>query len=549
MTDAFDEHSLRVLILAPQGRDAALASALLAEAGIVSVACPDLPGLIDAVKHGAAAVLVTDEAMRSADLAPFHAWIAGQPIWSDLPILVLTRGGGGNERNPNAKRLTDTLGNVSFIERPFHPTSLVSLVESALRGRLRQYEARTRIETVRVAQAALEVANVTLEQRVEERTARLGEAQAALRQAQKLEAIGQLTGGIAHDFNNLLMVVSGGLEVMDRQKDPVRRQRLVDGMKQAAARGAKLTKQLLAFSRTQALKSEPVDLKQQIDGMASLLDHALGGSVQVESRLSDGLWPVEVDPTELELVMLNLCVNARDAMPKGGVIRIDGENESVDGRDHVRLRITDEGEGMAPDIQAKVFEPFFTTKDIGKGSGLGLAQVYGFIQQSGGTVEIQSVVGEGSSIIMTLPRAESEAVSPAAGEPTPAPLDRGDALRVLLVEDDEEVAALVGEMLGELGCIPRRVDSAASALEALAADPAVDLVLSDIMMPGGVSGIDLAAEIGVRKPDLPVLLTSGYPSAFEGAAAAHGWMLLPKPYGSGELQAAIDSVMRSRVAA
>ena len=535
----------RILVLTPHGRDSVVAASLLAEGGMTSAVCADVGQLVVGMRSDPGAVLVVEESLRNADLAEVFAWIEAQPPWSDLPFVVLTARGGGPERNPAALRLSQTLGNVSFLERPFHPTTLISVLQVALRGRGRQYEARERIETIRAAEEALREANANLEERVEERTARLAETEAALRQAQKLEAIGQLTGGIAHDFNNLLLVISGGLEVMDRQKDPARRTRIVDGMRQAADRGARLTKQLLAFSRHQPLKAEPVDLVTHIEGMRTLLDHALAGDVTIDTDLPADLWPVEVDPTELELVVLNLCVNARDAMPGGGRIRIHATNVAMArdrGGDFVRLVISDPGVGMSPELTARVFEPFFTTKDIGKGSGLGLAQVYGFAQQSGGSVEIDSAVGVGTSIILCLPRA---ARGPAtADDADDAPMvATGDGRSILVVEDDDEVAALVTEMLGQQGFDCTRVASAEAALGALADGRHIDGVFSDVMMPGGVDGVELATELRRRRPELPIVLTSGYADAFAPRAAAEGLTLLPKPYTSAELAVVLNRAL------
>ncbi|MDB5439872.1 MAG: histidine kinase, partial [Caulobacteraceae bacterium] len=466
------------------------------------------------------------------------------PPWSDLPIVLLTQRGGGPEQNPVAMRLSQTLGNVSFLERPFHPTTLISLMRVALRGRGRQYEARERIETIRAAEDALRIANTDLEERVEERTARLLAAESALRQSQKLEAIGQLTGGVAHDFNNLLMVISGGLEVMDKQRDPERRSRIVTGMRQAADRGAKLTKQLLSFSRTQPLKAEPVDLIVQVEGMKTLLDHALSGDIGVDSDMAVDLWPVEVDPSELELVILNLCVNARDAMPDGGRVRISGRNHRTSEGDFVQLRISDTGVGMTDEVKTRVFEPFYTTKEVGKGSGLGLAQVYGFARQSGGSVEIESAVGKGSTIILTLPRSKTPPPVPAQIDDSPLQ-NRGLGELVLVVEDDDAVATLVAEMLSQIGYGCERVDTAAAAIATLSKNHPIGAVFSDVMMPGGMSGIDLAGEIHRRWPGLPVVLTSGFAAAFEDRAQAEGVRLLPKPYGPADLAGLLHAAINA----
>ena len=376
--------------------------------------------------------------------------------------------------------------------------------------------------------------------------ARLAEAESQLRQAQKIEAIGQLTGGVAHDFNNLLMVVLGGLSMIERPGDPARRSRILDGMRQAAERGASLSRQLLAFARRQPLKAEPVDLRLQLAAMRDLLDRALRGDVHVKTEFSADLWVVLVDPAEL--VLLNLCVNARDAMPGGGTITVAARNapnlqhEDLRG-DFVILSVRDEGMGMAPEILARVFEPFFTTKDVGKGSGLGLPQVYGFAEQSGGAVRVESTVGQGTTVTLTLPRTDRP---PAPATETivldeAAPKKTSGA--ILLVEDDDEVASLVTDMLRELGYGVTRTANAEAALGALANARPVDLIFSDIMMPGAMNGLDLAREAHRRRPDLPILLTSGYADAAMRGAAREGFEVLRKPYDIQTLERSIREVL------
>ncbi|MBP9232286.1 MAG: response regulator [Phenylobacterium sp.] len=368
-------------------------------------------------------------------------------------------------------------------------------------------------------------------------------AESALRQSQRMEAMGQLTGGVAHDFNNILMIASSGLDLMERTDKPERRKVLIDGMRQAVERGASLTRQLLAFSRRTSLRPEVIDLAAQLEGMRLLLDRSLGEDISVALDLPPGLWRVKVDPSEFELAVLNLAVNARDAMPGGGAITIGGENRPIGSDaalpgDHVALRITDTGSGMTPEILSRVFEPFFTTKAVGKGTGLGLSQVYGFSRASGGDVRIESEVGLGSTIFLLLPRTE-EALPLATPELSPVTRPPGAQGDVLLVEDDEGVATLVSGMLTELGYNVTRVDCAAGALAALEANPAFDIVFSDLVMPGEMDGIALAREIGRLWPSLPVLLTTGF-SPGVAAAAEEGLTLLTKPYGIGALAAALD---------
>ncbi|MFN6980911.1 MAG: ATP-binding protein [Brevundimonas sp.] len=344
--------------------------------------------------EGAGLAIIVDDVLRSADLSSLSTWIHAQPSWSDFPFLILTQRGGSVERNPVAQRLSQTLGNVGFLERPFHPTTLVSAVRTALRGRSRQYEARERIEQIQRAEALLE-------RRVADRTAELEsanrqlagqisereKAEDALRQAQRLEAVGQLTSGIAHDFNNLLTVIIGNVEqIRKRTDDPALEKRLAM-MAEASRRGAQLTAQMLAFSRRQKLEPRAVDLNDTVRRMRDMLQSAIGGSVHIlDPDLADDLWAAMIDPTQIELVILNLAINARDAMEVGGTLRIRTANiitlepatpEQPPAGEHVMVSVSDDGSGIPDKVLAKVFEPFFTTKAVGKGSGLGLSQVYG----------------------------------------------------------------------------------------------------------------------------------------------------------------------------
>lgn len=551
MNVARDHH---VLVFAPIGRDGLAAAELFRSSNLETINCRSLPELVTEMSAGVGAVLLAEEGLFGKDTAPLAQWIANQPPWSDLPFVILT----SHREHPAVvawrRGVVALLRNVSLLERPVQPMTLTSAIQSAMRARRRQYEIRALLEArEQTAQQleklivertrALEEANEQLRLEMNER-ARVEET---LRQAQKIEAIGQLTGGVAHDFNNLLMVISGGLDMLDRQTDPNRRRRLMDGMVQAAQRGASLTKQLLAFSRRQTLRPEPVDVASQMGGMRELLDRSLRGDVHVAFDFPDTLWPVEVDPGELELVILNLAVNARDAMPNGGTIVVRGENlpdlndEQIVG-DYVRLSVVDTGVGMGPEILARVFEPFFTTKEIGKGSGLGLAQVHGFATQSRGMVRIRSEVGQGTSIELYLPR--SHRVPPKERHLIDLNMvrpKRDNHGRILLVEDDEEVAALVSEMLGQLGYEVTHAASGVAALGALADGRAVDLIFSDIMMPGGMNGIELAREIKRRRSDIPVLLTSGYSEAAVHDAELAGIRILPKPYHIDDLAAALSA--------
>jgi signal transduction histidine kinase/ActR/RegA family two-component response regulator len=368
-----------------------------------------------------------------------------------------------------------------------------------------------------------------------------------LRQAQKIDALGQLTGGVAHDFNNLLQVISSGLQVLGRQNDPARREQIYSAMRQAVDRGASLCRQLLAFSRRQALQPEAVNLERLAGDMRELLNRSLRGDIQIQSSFEERLWCVEVDPGELELVILNLALNARDAMPSGGTIEISARNmpaladHDLVG-DFVRLNIVDSGVGMSPDVLGHAFEPFFTTKEVGSGSGLGLAQAHGFARASGGAVRIESTPGRGTLVSLFLPRTlKTPAYAP---ELMPQAVDdrSGNAAQVLIVEDDDEVAALTVEMINQLGYGTTRVASAEAALGALADRRSVDIVFSDVMMPGRMNGVELAQEIRRRRPNLPVLLTSGYAEAARRKAGAQPIKIIAKPYRIDELRDALAAV-------
>jgi signal transduction histidine kinase len=550
----------RVLIFAPIGRDGPSCAEVLRRAGWKVDIRNDLPSLVSEIRAGAGAALIAEEGLYGKDISDLADWVAHQPAWADLPFILLTSRHDANQVLSWRRDITASLRNVSLLERPIQPITLAATVRAALRARARQYEIRALMQERERATSVLEAlvaertqelqaTNTELVKQMEER-ARVEES---LRQSQKIEAIGQLTGGVAHDFNNLLMVISGGLEMLRRQIETGRRERLLDGMQKAAQRGAALTRQLLAFSRRQELKPEPLNVARQIEKMRELLDRSLQGDVHVTLDFVRDLWNVEVDAGELELVILNLAVNARDAMPSGGAITIAARNcpalkeDDLHG-DFVRLSVSDTGMGMSPEVQARVFEPFFTTKEIGKGSGLGLAQVHGFVSQSHGAVRIHSEPGAGTTISLYLPRSDKIPLDEPLSDTTPVESDAGANSRlVLLVEDDTEVAKLTMEMLDQLGFQVIRAESAAAALGALANGRSVDLVFSDVMMPGGMNGVELAREIKTRRRELPVLLTSGFGDSVRSEAEALGVRILPKPYGLNQLSSALKTLVESDV--
>ena len=392
-------------------------------------------------------------------------------------------------------------------------------------------------------QAALERLRHESEQRLA--------AEQRLRQAQKMEAVGQLTGGIAHDFNNLLAVIVGSLEMLQRRLDrgETNVTRYVTSALEGANRAATLTQRLLAFSRQQALDPKPVDPNELVSGMADLLRRTLGETIAVEVRLAEGLWRTFVDPNELEHALLNLAVNARDAMPEGGRLVIETRNATVQhatgeiaAGDYVRLSVTDTGTGMPPEVAAKAFDPFFTTKGEGQGTGLGLSQVYGFVTQSGGHVRIDSGPGRGTAIVIDLPRYTGSAVADARAEAQGA-VDAGRGETVLVVEDDDRVRRFSVDALTELGYATLEASSAAAALELIQAHPQIVVLFTDVVMPQ-THGRALAEEALRRRPDLKVLFTTGY--ARDVLRDETGLALLPKPFTLEQLASKLREVLADR---
>jgi PAS domain S-box-containing protein len=361
----------------------------------------------------------------------------------------------------------------------------------------------------------------------------LERAREQLAQAQKMEAIGQLTGGVAHDFNNLLMIVSGQAQLMRKRLDDPRDVRALDAIESAARSGASLTRQLLTFARRQRLNTAVVDLGARVSGFQDMLGSSVGGAVKLVIDVAPDIWPVEIDAGEFELALVNIAVNARDAMPNGGALTLSARNVTL-GRDaavpltgdFVRVSVFDTGCGIASDVLSKVFEPFFTTKEIGKGTGLGLSQVYGFARQSGGDVTVTSEEGRGTMVAIYLPRSTkpvtADAPPPLAAEPLAA------TTTVLVVEDNAQVGDVSTMLLEQLGCKVLRAARPDAALAVLASGVKVDLVFSDIVMPGEMDGLALARAVRQDYPGLPVLLATGYSSAAE--RAGHQFPILRKPY-------------------
>ena len=676
---------MRALILAPNGRDAPLSVVLLREMGVKGDICADLGQLTAELQQGAGLAIIADEALQGADLRLLVAFLGVQPAWSDMPIILLTHRGGGPERNPAALRLGELLGNVSFIERPFHPTTLSSMVRAAVRGRRRQYEARSRLEEIsereqqlqtaltagrlgswslnaqtlmfqaspssrrhlgvtsdgefsyeqlrrvvhpkdleRLTQAlqhtlktgvdyVIEYRNVrqegsvqwvdvraralkdvygtvvslvgvslditsrknselererllaelaaertalstltrTLEQRVAERTGELmaevaarEKTQEQLLQSQKMESVGQLTGGIAHDFNNLLMAVMGNLEILRKRlpNEPGTR-RLIDGAMQGAQRGAALTQRMLAFARQQDLKTVSADIGALVSGMQELLRRSLGPQIALHLHIDRNLPPAAVDAHQVELAVLNLAINARDAMPDGGVIdlRVDQKDVEDEARlapgTFVRVQVADTGCGMDAVTLSKAIEPFFSTKPLGKGTGLGLSMTHGLAVQLGGHLDLASEVGVGTVATLWLPMATEPAV---VLEVPPQASPMGRCATILVVDDDPLIAMSTVDMLEDLGHVVIEANSGQRALEIIDVRRDIDLMMTDQAMPG-MTGIQLAEIVRLKRPHMPVLLATGYTDLPTSKLA--NLPRLAKPYQQAQLQAEIEKLL------
>ena len=380
--------------------------------------------------------------------------------------------------------------------------------------------------------------------------AALQRAKEQLAQSQKMEALGQLTGSIAHDFNNLLTIVSGHAQLLRRRLSDPKQLKAIDALQSAASRGESLTRQLLAFSRRQPLSPIVVDLRERIESVHAMLLGSLRGNIELVCNVPADLWPVEIDIAEFELALVNIAVNARDAMPGGGTITISARNASLGPRDKVdqlegeflALSVKDTGVGIAPDILPRVFEPFFTTKGVGKGTGLGLSQVYAFAHQSGGGVHATSTVGSGTTITIYFPRSHAQVARSAriADEPSMAP---GEGV-VLIVEDNPEVAEVTASMVQQLGYQAVRAENAADALSTLQRDANIKLVFSDIVMPGAMNGIALAQVISKRYAGLSVVLTSGYADMVQ--TAEPQFVVLRKPFQLSALEKAFREALEGQ---
>lgn len=434
--------------------------------------------------------------------------------------------------------------------RSWTPEELTFIKEMASRVRIAVERSRN--------EAALRDLNATLQERVATAVRERATTEEALRQAQKMEAVGQLTGGLAHDFNNLLAGISGSLELIQTRMQQGRLtdvERYVAAAQGAAKRAANLTHRLLAFSRRQTLDPKPIDVNRLVNGIQEMIQRTVGPAIPIEVVGASGLWPALVDSSQLENALLNLCINARDAMPDGGRITVETANKWIDehaARQHdmppgqyLALSVTDTGIGMPPNVKARVFEPFFTTKPIGEGTGLGLSMIYGFVQQSGGQVRIYSEVGKGTTVCIYLPRHYGTVDDEDQGSKL-ADLPRADqGATVLVVDDEPTVRMLIADILEELGYTALEASDSASGLKILLSDVRIDLLVTDVGLPGGMNGRQMADAASASRPDLSVLFITGYAenAILGNGHLAPGMSVITKPFAIEAMAARIRSLI------
>jgi len=556
----------RLLILAPRGRDAELIGEVLERDGVDCSVLPSFEALLQELGAGAAAAIVAEEALDGAAIADLDGYLRRQPPWSDFPLILLVSRPIGRAGSGLRVRLSE-LGNVILLERPLNVQTLCSAASTALRGRRRQYQTRDMVAerervaaTLRSSQEQLVHLNETLEARIDERTRALAQANDRLtneiiereralqtvNQLQKMEAMGRLTGGIAHDFNNLLNVVQGNLDlIMLVSADETTRKR-AEVARNACRRGAKLTGQLLAFSRNQSLDLRAVSVDELFGGMRELVATSLGSAISLEFEVGPEVEGVLADTNQIEMALLNLAINARDAMPRGGSLRFCARRAApppalLPEGDYVCIAVVDDGEGMSRETAARVFEPFFTTKEVGKGTGLGLSQVYGMAQQSGGAAQVRSEQGAGTTVEIWLRACAADA--PQA--PARARAHAATGARILVVEDDDVVRTSVAESLQALG---HRVTQAANGAEALGqlGQERPELMITDYLMPG-MTGLELMLQARGLYPGLPMIIVTGYADMKAIEEVLGQDILLRKPFQLAELESSVESALARTV--
>jgi signal transduction histidine kinase len=543
-----------VLVLMPVGRDAATVAKLIERAGLRPVVCNTVQEMTENLEWVVEVAVVAEEALYGNNVRLLEDWVGRQPPWSDQPFVVLTNHNEGGQFAAFRRELVIRLRNVGFLERPLQAITLQATVLSAERARRRQYQTRAYLEAQRgvatelerlVAQrtADLERANGQLREEISGRE----RAQAALLQAQKIEALGQLVGGVAHDFNNLLMAVIGNLDLLSKKLgQDARLHRLLDGAMEGARRGATLTQRLLAFARKQELKARATDVRSLVEDMLGLINRSVGPMVRVELHAENKMPVVDVDPNQLEMALLNLAVNARDAMVTGGVLTIGLSEQFVEVDDqlgvqsgrYVLLSVRDTGDGMDAETLARAVEPFFSTKGVGKGTGLGLSMVFGLAQQSGGALRLESAPSSGTNATLWLPVATETSLP--SGRAPDAVTQASARSRILFVDDDLLIAGSTVDLLEDLGHQVVEVHSGTEALRLLEEGLAADLLITDHAMPG-MTGIELAREVRRRYPQLPILLATGF-AELEGIDVVDV-PRLAKPYTQAQLSTEIARLL------
>ena len=545
----------RVLILAPHGRDAEVIASVLQRDTFECVVCRDTASLMRELEAATAATaILTEEVLAGGFDESLRGFLIRQPAWSDFPFVVLAMRSSSRRPLRTAAPMLE-LGNLVILERPLNSDTLLSAARSALRARQRQYAARRYLTTIESGKQTVERLNAELESRIAARTSDLAGAndrlmreiadreriQSQVVQGQKLEAIGRLTGGIAHDFNNLLHAVSLNLQLIMRLSSDSRAADYARRAKESVDRGARLTAQLLSFARAQSLLPRMHNVNAMVSSLQELIEVSVGSKIRVHMEVCEGEAWALIDGPQLEMALLNMAVNSRDAMPDGGHLTVRTDlPQGADGRPLVQISVHDTGCGIPETIQAKVFDPFFTTKGNGEGTGLGLSQVYGFANQSGGSAELVSHEGQGTTVTLRFPQVKP---LPLNDEPRSAAPGSGPSAsartEVLVVEDDDAVRQGIAEGLRLLNYSVREASDGESGLQELRRSKP-DLLMSDYLMPG-MNGAQFIAAARLIHPDIPVLVATGHADMAEVEKLVGVQSVLKKPFDLETLNAAVGS--------